>query len=126
MRNMLLSSHCIHFTGRLQDESESIFNYSLTNSGNFSFLSTQLHEPLFLEDLVGNLTALFSVANASHNESDIQEFEDLCKNYTQCLLAIARADNIEAGQLVMDQIHADEYNKAYAGKSINYILNTPD
>ena len=79
-----------------------------------------------MEDLVGNLTALFSVANASHNESDIQEFEDLCKNYTQCLLAIARADNIEAGQLVMDQIHADEYNKAYAGKSINYILNTPD
>jgi len=103
----------------LQSESESIFNYSLTNSVNFTSLSAQLHEPLFLDDLVGNLTELFNAANASHNESDIQEFQELCKNNTPCLLAIARADNKEAGQLIMDEVEAEAQRQAYAGEPVD-------
>ena len=63
--------------------------------------------------MVGNLTELFNAANASHNESDIQEFEDLCKNHIQCLLAIARADTIEAGQLVMFTITCRIISKVF-------------
>ena len=71
-----------------------------------------------MEDHVGNLTALFNAVGASHNESDILTYKDLCENNTQCLLAIARADSIDAGQLLMDRIQTEKIRKAKTGKSL--------
>jgi len=102
-------------SGRLVNRNESVFNYSLS-PGTFAYYTNQTHNTVFLEDLTGNLTTLFNYAGATHNESAIQSFSDLCENDTHCLLAIARADNIEAGQFVMNQIHEEELKKEYAGK----------
>lgn len=71
---------------------------------------------MFLEDLVDNLTALFNIESLNHNSSDIEKFNETCSGNKECLLAIARVDNIEAGELVMQSIRIKEWNEKYAGR----------
>jgi len=79
------------------NESESLFNYTLTD-GNFSSHNTY-SKPRFLEELVNNLTLLFK----GHLQKDIDTFKNICKNSwddtsdTQCLLTIARTNSTNAG-----------------------------
>ena len=68
-------------------------------------------------DPVVNLTELFNAAGASHTVLEIHAFQIVCENNTQCLLAIARADTKDAGQIVMNVMHDEKRKKDYAGES---------
>ena len=87
-----------------------MFDYSLTN-GSFDLYNTNHTKPRFLEDLVQNLTALFS--NSSQEE--IETYNTTCEGYEQCLLAIARTGNLQQGQLIMQNIHEEQFRKELAG-----------
>ncbi|XP_053398233.1 mucin-like protein [Mercenaria mercenaria] len=82
----------------LTDELESNFNYSITN-GNYTYYNEHHTRPRFLEELVGNLTALFE----GYTKSNISLFNTTCINKwnnapnVQCLLAIARTGDINLG-----------------------------
>ncbi|XP_052786246.1 uncharacterized protein LOC128221685 [Mya arenaria] len=93
-------------------ENESVFDYDLTK-GNFSMYNHQHTSPRFLENLLGNLTALFE----NYTEGNITEFNRTCRNSwdnttdNECLLAIARTHDISVGSNVHEtneQDH-DEY-----------------
>lgn len=99
----------------MYNESQSIFNYTLSGR-NFSYYSNQLHTPTFLDRYVYNITALLSKANISaNNETFVNDVRTTCRNYTQCLLAVARTGNIFAGELIMDKLNKDEYERAQLG-----------
>lgn len=66
---------------------------------------------------------MFNFGASVHNQSDITEFEKICQNNTRCLLAIARADDKEAGALVMAELEKEQNKKEYAGK-LNHLACT--
>ncbi|XP_053387839.1 uncharacterized protein LOC123542581 [Mercenaria mercenaria] len=82
----------------LTDELESNFNYSITN-GNYTYYNEHHTRPRFLEELVGNLTALFE----GYSKLNISLFNTTCINKwdntsnVPCLLAIARTGDINQG-----------------------------
>ncbi|XP_053388051.1 mucin-like protein [Mercenaria mercenaria] len=94
----------------LRNASDSIFKYSNT-SGNFTLYNKHHTRPKFLEDLLGNLTALFE--NFTH--SNITKFNNTCMNYwnnepnEQCLLTIARTGNYGLGVAVMLKANASRH-----------------
>ncbi|KAL4216399.1 Fibrillin-2 [Mactra antiquata] len=99
------ASHIFDFgeTWALQNSSESLFDYSLTGGHIYSTYNLNHTRPRFLEDLVGNLTALFK----NFTEANITKFDATCRNYwdnesnTECLLAIARNHDYNFGVNVM-------------------------
>ncbi|XP_053387998.1 mucin-like protein [Mercenaria mercenaria] len=82
----------------LTNKSESNFNYSIAK-GNYTYYNENHSHPRFLEELVGNLTALFK----GYTKSNISLFNTTCINdwdntpNAQCLLAIARTGDINQG-----------------------------
>ncbi|XP_053391131.1 mucin-like protein [Mercenaria mercenaria] len=82
----------------LADKTESNFNYSITKR-NYTYYNEHHTRPRFLEELVGNLSALFE----DYTASNISLFNTTCisdwdkKPNTQCLLAIARTGDINQG-----------------------------
>ncbi|XP_053388060.1 mucin-like protein [Mercenaria mercenaria] len=88
----------------LRSVSDSIFKYN-TTGGNFTSYNKHHTRPKFLEDLLGNLTALFE--NFTH--SNISKFNNTCRDYwnnepnEQCLLTIARTRNYSLGVAVMKE-----------------------
>ena len=99
----------MHFAlGSLQNESESIFNYTLTN-GSFDKYKNDHTRPIFLEDYLGNLTALFS----NYSEENVTTFNQTCwndwenKQDNACLLAIARTSNITHGERVHNNTYME-------------------
>ena len=68
-------------------------------------------KPRFLEDLVGNLTELFKNSTAEQ----IDKYNKTCEENKECLLAIARTDNIHMGEIIMDKIHQDQLRKEFLG-----------
>ncbi|XP_060590443.1 sushi domain-containing protein 2-like, partial [Ruditapes philippinarum] len=88
----------------LRSESESVFMYKETG-GNFTVYNKHHSRPEFLEDKLGNLTALFKDFRAEN----ISLFNITCRNYwnnepnNQCLLAIARTGNYNRGLDVMHE-----------------------
>ena len=97
--------------GALKDETESIFHYSLTN-GNYSLYNDHHSKPRFLEDLVGNLTALFSTSSTE----EVARFNSTCMGNKQCLLTIARTGNINEGKLIMETYRKEQYAQEIIGK----------
>ncbi|XP_053386884.1 mucin-like protein [Mercenaria mercenaria] len=94
----------------LQNDSESIFKYEHTG-GNFTSHNKYHTRPKFLEDLVGNLTALFEV----YTIENITLFNNTCRNYwnnepnEQCLLTIARTGDYSFGVAVMKETNATRH-----------------
>ena len=68
-------------------------------------------KPTFLEDLVGNLTALFENSTVEK----IDKYNKTCEENKECLLAIARSGDIHQGELIMDGIHKEQQRKEIAG-----------
>ena len=101
------------FAGMIKKENESAFNYNLT-AGNFSKYNTHHTKPRFLEDLVGNLTALFS----NSSKQQISQYNKTCEENKECLLAIARSGDIHLGEAIMDKVHQDQLRKEIAGLCI--------
>ena len=99
--------------GALRNASESIFDYHLTN-GSYSLYNNH-SKPRFLEDLVGNLTALFS--NSSRKE--IAQYNSTCMGNKQCLLTIARTGDLHEGELIIEAYHKEQYRKEMLGKVSN-------
>ncbi|XP_053389047.1 mucin-like protein [Mercenaria mercenaria] len=91
----------------LRNESESLFNYNDTG-GNFTFYNKHHTRPKFLEDLLGNLTALFG----NFTDENITLFNSTCRIYwnnepnEQCLLTIARTGDYSLGVAVMAELNA--------------------
>lgn len=94
----------------IHSANESIFNYNLTH-GNFSLFNKCHTKPAFLEDLVGNLTALFKNCSAQ----EIDTYNKTCEGHEECLLAIARSGDLHQGELIMNAIHKEELRKELAG-----------
>ncbi|XP_053389561.1 mucin-like protein, partial [Mercenaria mercenaria] len=94
----------------LQNDSESIFKYEHTG-GNFTSYNKYHTRPKFLEDLVGNLTALFK----AYTIENITLFNNTCRNYwnnepnEQCLLTIARTGDYSFGVVVMKGANATRH-----------------
>ena len=99
-----------YFIGALQNESESIFDYSLTN-GNYLLYNDHHSKPRFLEDLVGNLTALFS----NSSKAEVETYTSTCMGNKHCLLAIARTGKLNEGERVMDAYHQKQYKQEVIG-----------
>ena len=103
----------IHFTGSLKSANKSIFNYSLT-SGNFSTFNTHHTKPRFLEDLIGNLSALFN----GSTQRQIDNYTTTCEGNNECLLAIARSGDIRQGQMIIAGIHREQLSQEIIGNFI--------
>ncbi|XP_060554180.1 mucin-like protein isoform X1 [Ruditapes philippinarum] len=94
----------------LQNESESVFMYNETGE-NFTIYNTHHTRPEFLEDKLGNLTALFK----TFTTENITLFNKTCRNYwnkepnNQCLLTIARTGDYNQGLDVMRQENAKRH-----------------
>ncbi|XP_060573877.1 mucin-like protein [Ruditapes philippinarum] len=94
----------------LRSESESVFMYKQTGE-NFTIYNKHHSRPEFLEDKLGNLTALFKTFTAEN----ISLFNKTCRNYwnnepnNQCLLAIARTRDYNRGLDVMQEANATRY-----------------
>ena len=99
-----------YFAGSLKNEQESAFTYKLTH-GSFPLYNSNHTKPRFLEDLVGNLTALFP--NKSWQQID--SYNKTCEENKECLLAIARTGDTHLGQLIMAGIHKKELEKEIGG-----------
>jgi len=88
----------LHFSGSIQNENESLFNYSLTN-GTFDEYNTHHTRPRCLTYLLCNLTELFS----NYSNENVSLFNVTCWNHwsnmqdNACLLAIAKTNNISCG-----------------------------
>lgn len=111
----MISFKFLFFSGRVFNESQSIFNYSLSRD-NFTYYSKQLHDLTFLDNYVHNISALLTKANISHNETVVDEIYTTCRNNSQCLLAVARTEDTFVGKLIMDELAEEEYEKAKSGK----------
>jgi hypothetical protein len=80
--------------------------------GNFTFYNSNHTQPKFLEDKLGNMTALFG----NISRENITRINTTCRNYwnkepnSQCLLAIARTGNYNRGLDVMCEANATRYN----------------
>ncbi|XP_060579999.1 uncharacterized protein LOC132736802 [Ruditapes philippinarum] len=94
----------------LQNESQSVFKYKETG-GNYTIYNSQHTLPQFLEDKLGNLTALFEI----FTPDNITLFNKTCRNYwnkepnKQCLLTIARTGDYDLGLDVMRHENATRY-----------------
>ena len=88
-------------SGMLQNKSESVFDYTLTNK-TFEYYNNNHTRPFFPEDYLNNLTAMFNV-KSHHNKSDIERFKTLCEDYTPCLTEIARTDDSQLGKNILDE-----------------------
>ena len=98
------------FIGSLKDETESIFHYSLTN-GNYSLYNDHHSKPRFLEDLVGNLTDLFSKSS----KAEVATYNSTCMGNKHCLLAIARTGKLHEGELIMEAYRKEQYLQEVIG-----------
>lgn len=97
---------CLLFDiGALGNESDSHFNYSITG-GNFTLYNEPHSRPTFLEDLLGNLTALFQ----GYPQANISLINNTCRTWwdnrtnEECLLTIARTKNYTLGVAVMETV----------------------
>ncbi|XP_053388057.1 sushi domain-containing protein 2-like [Mercenaria mercenaria] len=100
---------------RLKNESESVFNYTIGNRA-FKYYNSNHTVPTFLEDYLNNLTLLFNQNGHKHNATDIANYKNLCKGYKECLLAIARTDDISLGKDAVQRIEHGLYIKALNSK----------
>ncbi|XP_053389327.1 fibrillin-1-like, partial [Mercenaria mercenaria] len=94
----------------LQNEQESLFKYNHPGE-NFTFYNKHHTRPKFLDDLVGNLTALFE----NFTQANIRKFNNTCRNNwnnepnEQCLLTIARTGNYSLGVAVMQKANSTRH-----------------
>ncbi|XP_060579995.1 mucin-like protein [Ruditapes philippinarum] len=94
----------------LRNNWESVFMYKETG-GNFTIYNTHHTCPEFLQDKLGNLTALFE----SFRPENISLFNKTCRNYWNkepnnlCLLVIARTGDYDLGLDVMKEANATRH-----------------